>query len=406
MSKSKPKLLWISKSVPYDMVPHAGGKIHNYYLKQLHKMDVFDINLISFCNSNVIEKVDLNKYNIKNNLIIYKKKGFYYYFWALINLETKLNIFNRYAGLTYNFEEYSIIKLLKKFKNNGYKPDIIILHWTQIILMKSIIQKMFPNAKYVAIEEDVSYLAYQRKKEFTKSIIKKFIWGIKYKKLKQIEIDKLNNSNLVILNNHKDKELLQKEELRTDIWVWSPYFQSMLNTKRTLKNKNLLFYGAMNREENWRSAIWFIENVFYKISDKETKLVIVGNDPNSILRKYESDRIIFLGFVENISKLFEESLCLIASLVLGAGVKIKVIEGLSSGIPVLTNSIGIEGINVDNEAFFYCETPNDYVNAIENLLSPNFEYRNLEKKAKEFIRKEYNYKYDSKIFCDKLVDLL
>ena len=45
------------------------------------------------------------------------------------------------------------------------------------------------------------------------------------------------------------------------MWVWTPYFQSMKDLTYIGDTKDILFYGAMGRYENYASAIWFIKNV-------------------------------------------------------------------------------------------------------------------------------------------------
>ena len=159
----------------------------------------------------------------------------------------------------------------------------------------------------------------------------------------------------------------------------------------------------MNRYENWASAIWFIENVFYNIPDKDVKFVIVGNKPSAKLLKYVNDRIIVTGFIDDIKPYFTDSLCVVAPLILGAGVKIKIIESLSAGIPVLTNEIGIEGINaVDGEDFFFCSEPEDYLQVITKLLNHQCDIQVMTKKSKSFIKKNYNLDNSASIFIDIL----
>lgn len=52
---------------------------------------------------------------------------------------------------------------LKKLKTSGYEPDIIILQWTQIVILEKKIKKFYPNAKYISIEEDVSFQGFYRR---------------------------------------------------------------------------------------------------------------------------------------------------------------------------------------------------------------------------------------------------
>ncbi|MDE6847680.1 MAG: glycosyltransferase, partial [Lachnospiraceae bacterium] len=57
--------------------------------------------------------------------------------------------------------------------------------------------------------------------------------------------------------------------------------------------------------------------------------------------------------------------CMAAPLLLGAGIKVKVLEAMSAGVPVLTNDIGIEGIGCrPGQEYLHCETPQDYSAAV------------------------------------------
>jgi len=128
----------------------------------------------------------------------------------------------------------------------------------------------------------------------------------------------------------------------------------------------------MGRTENSLSAIWFINNVMPLLKNTNCRFVVIGSNPPKELLQYKSDRIHITGFVEAIDPFFKKSLCLVAPLVLGAGIKVKVLEGLSAGIPVLTNSIGIEGIPAKkNTDYFFCQTPNDYAEVIRRLVNNN-----------------------------------
>lgn len=399
------KLLWVSSSVPYDSVAHAGGKIHNFYLKKLHQQNRFDIKLVSFCAPREIPKLDLDQYGIDHELVYWRRSGFKRYFWGIIIHATEISPFNRYANFTNGFIEWGVITKLRKLKKTGYKPDVIILQWTQIVLLIEKVKKMYPEAKIVAIEEDVSFLSYQRKMKAATGLVNRYLWSKKYKKLKNIEIDSLKLADLVIINNYKDQKLLDSTATGINTWVWCPYFQSMLDVQHQKKNEDILFYGAMEREENWKSAIWFIENVFNHL-DKKYNFIVIGNRPNPALKKYESERIHILGFVEDIKPYFKKSLCLVAPLVLGAGVKIKILEGLSSGIPVLTNKIGIEGIPAtDKKEYYFCETAKDYIDTIKKL-DNGVGSITMSEKAKKFIAENYDYNKDALIFGEKLSALL
>ncbi len=406
MQNNKPKLLWISYCVPYDSVSHAGGKNHNFYLKGLQKFNDFDIKLISFARKDDLSKLDLDKAGIDYELIMHHELGINHFLWASIYKFSKWNIFDGCGGFVSIYVKKELKKKIKQLCTAGYKPDLIILQWTQVVLLEKYISNIFEGIPIVVIEEDVSYLAFKRRLDGEKNRLKFLFRKRLYINLKKKEKQCLNNSNLIILSNYKDYQLIRRDGISSKSWVWSPYYQSLHNLQYQGETKDILFYGAMSRDENWKSAIWFIENVLNHIENKDVRFVVVGNKPNKKLLAYSSKNIIIRGFVDDISPYMRDSLCFVAPLVLGAGIKIKVLEALSAGIPVLTNEIGIEGINAtDNKEYYHCTTPEEYVDTINQLLSGRKDIKSLSNNAKILIKNQFNCEKSLHEFRQQLKDI-
>lgn len=402
----KANVLWVSLMAPYDKVKHAGGKIENYFLKKLFATNRFNIHLISFATEDIKAEIDLDEYEIPNTIYYYTWQGVRGKVMKLFNAYGKLNVWSKGAGLTSPYYTSKVVSKMKQLKNEGYSPDVIIFQWTEIATMMEEAKKIFPNAKTVMIEEDVSFLGHSRKAAAAAGIRKQFL-EYKANRIKSREIELLDAADMIVLNNHKDEKLILND-IRDPkkIWVWCPFYQSMLNHPRKKANKDILFYGALSRQENWKSAVWFLDNVWPHIMDPDARYVMLGSNPPDVLKKYQSDRVIITGFVDDIAPYFENSLCLAAPLVLGAGVKIKVLEGLSSGIPVLTNDIGIEGIPaVDQKDYFHCVTAQDYIQKITDLLNKKVDLKEIETNGKCFMRDNFNFEKDVSSFADKLSQL-
>ena len=80
-------------------------------------------------------------------------------------------------------------------------------------------------------------------------------------------------------------------------------------------------------------------------------------------------------------------------MLLGAGIKVKILEAMSAGLPILTNDIGIEGIPAKtNKEYLHCETPEDYAGGIEKLLSDRSFADEMAKNSKELLAKNFNKK--------------
>lgn len=410
------KILWISAFAPYDAIPHAGGQIENYYMKYLkNEYQNCDLTLIAACTNEELDKVDIQNYGINAKIwtLFMDKKSQIRRMFRFNLLESRFSIFNRYSNVLSNELRWWILKNCKEMLQSGYQPDVIIIQWTQCVVLIEEIQKYFTNTKYICIEEDVMYLNLKRQIDLSKNFIQRQYRKIRFKKLKNRELTSLKHANIVICNNFKDKDLLIKDGVNTKIMVWCPYFKDyslkeIYNPERSNCEDGLkvIYYGAMDRKENYLSAEWLIRNVAPLLKDIGIKFYIIGAHPINRLLELSDDNLIITGYVKDISKYFGNCLCLAAPLVLGAGIKIKVLEAMSQGVPVLTNNIGIEGIPaINGRDYIYCESPSDYNIAIRKLVS-NYDFRkNISQNARKFIHDSFDIKKSADMFVELLKNI-
>ena len=399
------KLVWIAPYLPYNNVAHAGGKTFNFYLNAFIESKKFEIKGIFFYRHEELKNYDL--YNkISADLYCYYNTGFKQILRWLINLNYALNPFHKYAGFARNYDRIKILKTLRRYKKEQFIPEYIILQWTQVILFSKDIKKIFPDAKIIAIEEDVTFLSFERRIGLTKLKISKWLAKIKSKNITKYEISAINVSDLVIVNNNKDKELLISHNINSrKIKVWTTFFDDYTNVNYNAKSKNILFYGAMNRKENDLSAKWLLDNVKPLLKNDEIKFLIIGGAPSESLKRYASENVIITGYVNDVSAYLNDVLCLAAPLVLGAGIKVKVLEAFCAGIPVLTNDIGIEGIPaLDGKEYFHCSCALEYADKINFLLDNEKFAENMSANAKNFILNNFNYKHDAQMIIKCLTE--
>lgn len=405
MIEQRVKILWISSHAPYSSASDAGGQTFNYYFKKISMDPRFEVVLVSLGNERKKEEINIELSGIENYIIspigttgekIRKLK----------NIDYKLNPCHKYANLISNYYGDRIVEKIRELSNQRYSPEIIIFEWTNALVLAPQIKKIYPQAKFVASEHDVTFVGYKRKAEYYKGL-KGILWSIKYKNEKKIELFSLNLCSLILPQNNDNKSLLVNEGIQEEKIQWLvPYFNNMSSCNRKSNEKDILFFGAMARPENYLSAIWFIENVMPLLKDIDIRFVVLGSRPPEELRKYESERIHITGFVDSVIPYFETSLCLVAPLVLGAGIKVKIIEALSSGIPVLTNKIGIEGVPAKNGVqYLHCETAKEYSRYIRMIKAGELDEKSLCQNAKTFIRQIYSIEESLSQYKEKLIDL-
>ena len=388
------KFLSVSPVCPYDSIGHAGGKTYNFYLKGISKETDFSVDVVFFAQRQELKKSDLSSYGISYKCILTR---------GSLAVDIKHFVLDLVGNVIFQNKLFSLYKLsevlhyLKHLQEENNLPDIIELEWTNFVYFAKYIKRKYPAVKLIASEHDVSYLGLERK-------------GMSPKKLafvKKMELDALKCCDVVMPQNIKDRDLLIKDGIEEEkIHVIVPYFHNMSSIEREDINHDILFWGAMYRPENYEAAIWFIKHVMPLLSDLPVRFVVAGNRPPEQLKKYANDRIVITGFVEDETPLFESSMCFVSPLLTGAGIKIKVIEALSAGIPILTNAIGIEGIPAkDGESYFHCETPEDYAAVVRKIFNGEVDLTNLQKCQHQVIVDNFNLKNSIQLYIEMIENL-
>jgi glycosyltransferase involved in cell wall biosynthesis len=401
------RLLICSNFVPYDTVSHAGGQIHNYYLKRLINETSFDIRLITFASVQDAQKIDLYKYTSLKSTILFlyaKANIFIRLFRKIIYTTYHYFTLTGLCNLVDGYGRYRLKKELLRLKHSGYTPEIIELNWTQIIYFVSMIQRIFPQAKYYAVEHDVTFLKFEREFHLQKNFVGKQIAKFKYEYLKKKELALLKKFNVIFTFSRKDKNLLKNIN---NVYVLTPYFNNFSFPIKKKKNNTILFYGAMSRPENFLAAIWFIENVFLYLGNQDFSFTVLGSNPHQKLLAYQSNRINITGYKKDIGPWLENSLCLVAPLQLGAGIKIKILEALSAGMVILASDVASEGIEIiDDVNYFRCNSAKDYIEKI-NLIhhNPALQY-SIGKSARNFIQNNYNLDESFSFYIETLFSLI
>lgn len=373
------KFLSISPVCPYDSIGHAGGKTYNFYLKGINLCHHSSVSVLFFAPKHELVKCDLSSYGIPYNCIFTSGN---------FAVNVKHFVLDSIGYALFQNKMFSLYKLietmryLKLLQEKHDLPDVIELEWTNFAYFAKYIKRKYPTVKLIASEHDVTYLGLQRK-------------GLNAKKLaraKKQELEALQNCDVVMPHNVKDKNLLVQDGIPEDkIHVIVPYYHDMGYIERKKLNHDILFWGAMYRPENYEAAIWFIENVMPLLEDLDVRFVVAGNRPPEKLKQYASSRVVITGFVEDETPLFESSMCFVSPLLTGAGIKVKVIEALSAGIPILTNDIGIEGIPaVNGESYFHCEKPKEYSRIIHELYNNKIDTEKLTTNQRKVIGKHFN----------------
>lgn len=375
------KILFISSFSLGSKVRHAGGKNAHNIINSIKDNKNYNLEILMLYNSDEKDFLNDDYVGVKVSMIETKSSFLWnVYDWLPIR---------RDVGLMSTINKRQIKKYMKN-NNNFY--DIIWLHWSEAASLYPYFKKKYPSAKFVLFEEDVKFLNLARIYETENNIIKKIFRKIRLCKEKKFELNVCNKVDCIICVNEKDLNLLTNERIKSEkIYTMPPYFDRINAKMNELDKNSIIFYGAMGRKENEQAVLWFIDNVFNDLN-KNIKLNIVGANPTEKLKKIVNPRITVTGFVESPDYYFNQSFCMVCPLFLGAGIKIKTIQGLSSGIPVVSTDVGIEGINAINGIHYVlANEASEFIEKINYLYENPEEAKKIGFEGKKFIDQHFDY---------------
>jgi glycosyltransferase involved in cell wall biosynthesis len=113
----------------------------------------------------------------------------------------------------------------------------------------------------------------------------------------------------------------------------------------------LAFVGMMSYEPNIAGITWFVRQALPLIrrSIPDIRLIVVGSDPPPEVRRlHDGDSVVVTGTVPHVEPYLARARVAIAPLFFGGGTRIKILEAFANRRPVVTTTIGAEGLDVDD----------------------------------------------------------
>ena len=210
--------------------------------------------------------------------------------------------------------------------------------------------------------------------------------------IKKIEMDIFSKADIIhVVGNYEYqilKEKFDKKFIRNiPIYI---YDKQLPNVEKDFsKRKDLIFVGGFLHTPNKDAVLWFSQYVYPKIVDKFQDMIwhIVGSNMPDEIIKLESKNIKIEGFLsdEDLYSLYQKCRIAIVPLRFGAGVKGKIVEAAYNQIPIVTTSIGGEGLDNSLGAFIIEDDAEKMSEIIIKLYEDYSKLKQMSDSGKKFI---------------------
>jgi glycosyltransferase involved in cell wall biosynthesis len=156
------------------------------------------------------------------------------------------------------------------------------------------------------------------------------------------------------------------------------------------QENSLIFVGGFGHDPNVDAVLHLCRDILPLVKGRipDVKLTIVGSHPPEEIKRLSNEYIAVTGYVPSTTPYLQRSYISVAPLRYGSGMKGKVGEAMAHGIPVVTTSIGAQGMNLINKQnAMIADGPEEFCNCIVELVQNRDLYRRIQNNSLEYIRK-------------------
>lgn len=251
--------------------------------------------------------------------------------------------------------------------------DIIYYDFSQMFLYSSFIKH--PNCIFMC--HDIIAQRYQRR-----NIISGF-WA------RVTEYIILHNKSAIFTFSEKDCRLLSKYYKVKSNYTSFYFNKDAKNASPNCIKPYFVFLAMWKRLDNYEGLKWFIDNVYPRLNSNFEFKIIGASLPENIVKDIESLRnVTYCGFMDNPYEIMRNAMALISPLFNGAGVKVKVLDSIAIGLPVIGTTLSFEGI--DEDFLKLCKIANDAKEFISAINNCNFSLEDRIELKKKFLRTSEN----------------
>jgi glycosyltransferase involved in cell wall biosynthesis len=251
----------------------------------------------------------------------------------------------------------------------------------------------------VLFEHNVEYLIWRRLAAVEPTPWRRALMELEWRKLRRQEAAACARADLTIAVSDADRRQLQ--QLAPDArmatiptGVDTTYFKA---NGREQVPARLVFTGSMDWHPNEDAIVHFAESMLPRIREgcPDVSLTVAGRNPGARLRAVAADRGIRLtGTVDDVRPHIDEAAVYIAPLRVGSGTRLKIFEAFAMGKPVVSTTIGAEGLTVTpGKDIVLADDPEHFASEVITLLRDPERRAALGQAGRHLVESRYSWSH-------------
>lgn len=300
-------------------------------------------------------------------------------------------------------------KLRERTRAGNY--DIVIIQQSFMAGYGRSLSRFYAG-KTVLETHDMNTELYKRRLIVTKNPVDKLKLLLTWMPLRTWEARMAARFDLVVTVSKRDKILFLTRKKGLNITVVPNGVDTYSNqlAPRSGRNEEILFVGAMDYEPNVDAALYLYKEIFPRIRQKRPRclLSIVGKEPPQEIRRLgHSPRVMVAGDVLDVRPYYRRARVAVIPLRFAGGSRLKILEAMALGTPVVSTRIGCEGLDVENgRHLLVADSPDEFAACVDQLLTDIGLWEDLAREGRRLVVEKYDWRGIAAQYLQNLENLM
>jgi len=380
------RVLMLTQVLPYP--PDSGPKVKTYnmvkFIAQSH-----ELTLVSFVRGNQTKEIEhLNQF-CKAVYPVPIQRTRFEDGKALVK-----SLANSTSWLMVRDERSAMHTLIADLRRKNHYD---IVHVDQLNMAHY--ARPMPGTARILDAHNALWLLYKRLAQTTQNPVKGLFLQREWRLMKRYEGEICQTFDAILTVSEADKMALAEASDNQGNLIVAPIAvdpQELLPVLRNQQADHILHIGTMFWPPNVDGVLWFLREVYPIITSLKSCIhfdIVGARPPKEITDASRGlDCVTVAGYVKEPANFLKNTAVMVVPLLAGGGMRVKILEALAEGLPIVTTSIGCEGIAVENgKHLLVADTPEDFARATLRLLEDRDLADTLSRNGRQLIEKTYDY---------------
>jgi glycosyltransferase involved in cell wall biosynthesis len=397
MDMAKPSVLFVTPS--FTCPSTDGAKIRHFNLMKQLALSGWSVSLLSFADSREhMDKSALLEYGIRVTTVQQPKP--YPGDWR--GLDYGRLIMNLFSRDPYHVQQARSSEFAHELRDlvSSHTFDVVMLCKLQM-LQYADISIGFTGATVVD-KDNVEYVFWSRYAQAQSSPLRKLYAFVQMSKVKKHELDGCASGLPHLAVSEPDRARLLELCHRAIVYTVpngvdaSAYSPSSF-ADRTGDVPTIAYVGSMDWHPNRDAVLFFWEHILPAIRRRiaGVRLLVIGRqDPRRAkeLAVRLGSGVEVTGLVDDVRPYLEQAQVVVVPLRIGGGTRLKILEAFAMGKPVVSTSLGCEGLNVRHgEQLLVADKPEEFAESVVELLLDHSLAEKLAREGRRLVVEQYDW---------------